>query len=222
MLDNILQIRMPIVCCYAVREGESLYLIDAGFVGGVGAIERALDQDGWHDLTLKGILITHGHLDHTLNAAALAAKYDAWVAAPKADKALLKGDFSGCGIGRVGGWMQQAGASLLNYKRPVDVRWYDPDTRFDFLGGIKVVALPGHTAGHSGFLFGRNLFCGDLFASFAVFSHLPPRVFNENTAVAKTSFLKAAEMGIDGVFPCHCDGASAEIHLERLRKRAGV
>lgn len=218
MLKNVIQIRMPMVCCYAVREGDSVYLIDTGFVGGVKAIERALNREGWRDLPVKGILLTHGHLDHTLNAAALASKYDTWVAAPLADRSLLEGDFSISGLGRVGGLMQQAGAALLNYRKPDEIIWYKQDSGGEIPDCFKVVALPGHTAGHSGFLFGRHLFCGDAFASFDVLLHLPPRIFNNDTDLAQRSLCTVAEMNIDGVFPCHCDKAVPKTHLERLRR----
>ncbi len=208
------------VCCYAVRDGDSAYLIDTGFVGGLNVIEKALEQEGWCELTLKGILLTHGHLDHTLNAEAIASRHDAWVMAPGADRSLLEGDFSGEGLGRVGGVMQQAGAALLNYRKPDEIIWYQKETRFDFPAGIEIVPLPGHTAGHSGFLLGRHLFCGDAFASFADFPHLPPQIFNNDTEQAKVSLGVIAGMDIDGVFPHHCDKASPEVHLERLRRMA--
>lgn len=220
MLSDVLQIRGPMVCCYAVREGGSIYLIDTGFINGVKAIERALDREGWRDLSVKGILLTHGHLDHTLNAAALASWYGAWVVAPEADRSLLEGDFRTCGFGRVGGLMQQAAATLLNYRNPTEINWYENNTGFDFSDRIKSVALPGHTSGHSGILFGRHLFCGDVFASFGFLSHLPPGIFNNDTELAQMSLRAVAEMDIDGVLPCHCDKATPEIHLERLRQIA--
>ena len=114
--------------------------------------------------------------------------------------------------------MQRAGAAFLNYREPDEISWYEKDTSCEIPNCFKVVALPGHTGGHSGFLFGRYLFCGDVFASFGVLSHLPPRIFNNDTGQVKTSLCKVVEMDIDGVFPCHCDKAAPETHLERLRR----
>ncbi|NOY00948.1 MAG: MBL fold metallo-hydrolase [Verrucomicrobia bacterium] len=220
MLQDVLQIRMAMVCCYAVRMGGAVYLIDTGFVGGENAIERALDQDGWRDLPVKGILLTHGHLDHTLNVVALASHHGAWVAAPEADRVLLEGDFSVTGLGCVGGMMQQAGATMLNYKKPTGINWFYNKTSCEFPAGIEAVPLPGHTDGHTGFLFGRYLFCGDLFASFGAYSHRSPGIFNHHGEQAEESLLKVADMDIDGILPCHCDKASPETHLERLRRMA--
>ncbi len=220
MLQDVIQIRMAMVCCYAVRMGGAVYLIDTGFVGGENAIERALDQEGWRDLPVKGILLTHGHLDHTLNVAALASRHGSWVAAPAGDRALLEGEFNVGGLGCVGGMMQQVGATLLNYKKPTEINWFENKTSCEFPAGIEVVSLPGHTDGHTGFLFGRYLFCGDVFASLVFFSHRPPGIFNHNSERAEKSLLKVAGMDIDGVLPCHCDKASPETHLERLRGRA--
>ena len=208
------------VCCYAVRVDGAVYLIDTGFIGGMGAIERALDQEGWRDLPVKGILVTHGHLDHTLNAVALASKYGAWVAAPLEDRSLLEGDFRGDGLGRLGGVMQQVGAAFLKYRKPDEINWFHKGSTEKFAESFKRVVLPGHTAGHSGFLFGRYLFCGDLIASHRRISHWPPSIFNKNTEQAKRSLKLVAEMDIDGIYPNHCDQTSPEVHLERLRKIA--
>lgn len=220
MLKDVLQIRCPLVSCYALRQGDALYLIDTGFLGAVKAIEQALDQDGWRELSLKGIILTHGHLDHTFNAAKLAAKHGAWVMAPEADRVLLEGDFHATGLGWVGGQMQQIAASLFGYQHPADVRWYDGDTSFDFLNNFKLLPLPGHSAGHSGFVWGRHLFCGDLFASFALFSHWPPGIFNLDNEQVKKNLLRVAKMDLEGVFPHHCDKVSAAKHLERLHRLA--
>ncbi|MCF6313047.1 MAG: MBL fold metallo-hydrolase [Verrucomicrobiales bacterium] len=219
----MLQIRMPMVCCYALRQGDAVYLIDTGFVGGAKVINRALQQRGWGDLQVEGILLTHGHLDHTLNAARLADEYGAWVMAPEKDKVLLEGDFSGDAWGKVGGWMQQAAALVLRYKMADDIIWYQEDTSCDLrVEGLQVSSLPGHTAGHSGFLYQGYLFCGDLFASHDFFTHLPPSIFNQNTVAAKSSLLQVAEMDLEGVFPCHCDRVTPEVHLSRLLQLAAA
>ncbi len=82
LLDHdILQVRTPVVHFYVLRDSSGLYLIDTGFIGGRFFLRRALRQCGWSREPLRGILLTHGHLDHILNTAQLAKESGAWIAA---------------------------------------------------------------------------------------------------------------------------------------------
>jgi glyoxylase-like metal-dependent hydrolase (beta-lactamase superfamily II) len=80
--------------------------------------------------------------------------------------------------------------------------------------------LPGHTAGHTGFLCERLklLFCGDLFASFRGFSHLPPAILNTDPGLIALSVSRVLSLNLAGVIPNHADAASPAEHLARLRR----
>src|SRR5690606_16329915 len=86
--------------------------------------------------------------------------------------------------------------------------------------GLRVIHLPGHTAGHSGLYCESRklLFSADLFASYARFTHLPPRILNVDSREISLSLTKALSLDLTGVLPNHGDHASPEIHLERLRR----
>jgi glyoxylase-like metal-dependent hydrolase (beta-lactamase superfamily II) len=70
--DDILQVRALALCFYVLRDSTGLYLIDGGFVGARYLLARALRRRGWNREPVRGIIVTHGHLDHILNVASLA------------------------------------------------------------------------------------------------------------------------------------------------------
>ena len=220
--SDILEIRSSVVTFYVLRDDDRLYLIDTGFIGGWKRLMKGLRTVGWDNLPVNGILLTHGHLDHTFNAARISEETGAWIAAPRADESLVRGEFRTEGLGRIGGWLQTVGSAILRYRPPRDVRWFDEGHEFDFAGGIRAITLPGHTAGHTGLflLRSRLLFSGDLFASFGQFSHRPPRIFNARTDHIAESMKAALSLDPAGVMPCHGFRAAPEDHLARLTKLA--
>ncbi len=64
MPPDLLIVRTLIVQFFVLRDGDVLYLIDTGFIGGRRALHAALVARGWDTLPIRGILLTHGHLDH--------------------------------------------------------------------------------------------------------------------------------------------------------------
>ena len=89
-------------------------------------------------------------------------------------------------------------------------------------GGLRVVALPGHTHGHCGFYSAQHqlLFSGDLFATAPFGPHIAPKILNQDNAAAHRSLHRALELPLNGVFPCHADEVPPERQLERLRSLA--
>lgn len=216
---DVLAIRSFGVVHYVLRHADGLYLIDAGFIGAIRAMEQTLEIKGWGALPIRGILLTHGHLDHILNAATIARQHGAWIAGPPADLDRYLGRPACRGLNRVAGWLERMGRSLLRFQPFTPDQWVEDGEEFPFLGGLRAVHLPGHTAGHTGYFCEsrRLLFCGDLFASYGPLSHRPPVVFNEDSAVARRSITKALTLDLQGVLPHHCLPASPERHLEWLR-----
>jgi len=220
MTDDLIQIRAPGVNYQVLRDGSGLCLIDAGFVNGLDYLWRALRERNWEREKIVGIIVTHGHLDHILNVGKLARETGAWVAAPRLDAAHYQGQPIYHGLSRVTGLLEAVGRPVLGFTPFTPDRLLDDGDALDIWHGLRAIHLPGHTAGHTGFYCEalKLLFAADLFASNAMLTHLPPRIFNSVQRQIPSSVAKALALDLLGVVPSHCDKSSPEVHLERLKK----
>lgn len=216
---DVLQVRAPALNFYVLRDDSGLYLLDAGFIGGRFLLQRALRQRGWERGPIRGIIVTHGHLDHILNVSAIARETGAWIAAPRLDAEHYAGHPHYRGWARVTGWLEQVGRPVLGFQPFVPDRWIDDGDHIDVWHGLRAVHLPGHTHGHMGFYCERLrlMFTGDLFASYRGIAHFPPAIFNSAPEQLQPGVAKVLEFDLAGVIPNHGDHASTEEHLRRLR-----
>jgi glyoxylase-like metal-dependent hydrolase (beta-lactamase superfamily II) len=170
---------------------------------------------------LRGILLTHGHLDHAFNAAHLADEFGAWIAAPHMDEHHLAGRHAYKGLSRVCGLMEALGRGLLAYRAPQVTSWLADGGVIPAWGGLVAVGLPGHTLGHMGFHApARNLlFTGDLFASSLGRAWLPPPIFNSCPDMIRGSLRKVLRLKPDGLVPNHGDRAMPAEHWRRFCER---
>lgn len=218
--DDLLQVRSMGVNFYVLRDARGLYVMDGGFLGGHLLLQRALQAHGWDRESIKGIIVTHGHLDHILNVARLAEKNQAWIAAPRLDAPHYQGLPVYQGLARVTGWLESIGRPILGFRPFTPTRLLDDGDFLDIWHGLRVIHLTGHTIGHSGFYCEKRkwLFSADLLASYAMFPHLPPAIFNHDSAMIRTSIRKALDLDLVGILPNHGDRASPSMHLQRLRE----
>jgi glyoxylase-like metal-dependent hydrolase (beta-lactamase superfamily II) len=219
MPPDLLIVRTFIVQFFVLRDGHALYLIDTGFIGGMRALDRALVARGWDKLPIRGILLTHGHLDHVRNAPALAKQQGAWIAGPEGDLEHYENRARFTGWGRVAGVSEWIGRWVLRQPsfRP-EKRLHDGD-ELPIWGGLRVIALPGHTHGHCGYYSAKHklLFSGDLFATFGFRPQIAPFYLNQDNVEARRSIQRALELPLDGVLPCHAAEVSPEQQLNYLR-----
>lgn len=218
-LDDIAPVRQIGVVFHVLRDGDGLYLIDTGFVGAERALARSLRRRGWQELPIRGILLTHGHLDHVLHTRRMADRFGAWIAAPRGDAGHYRGQPVYSGWARVTGLLEAMGRPLLGFQPFTPDRWLEDGEEIAIGKGLRVVGLPGHTHGHCGFHCParRLFFSGDLFASHGRWAHFPPRIFNSEPSLLPAALARTLALDLDGVLPNHGDGSPPEEHLRRLR-----
>lgn len=192
-------------CHVLVDEHDRAVVIDSGFVGSRKHFENVFARLGLKPSEVEAILLTHGHLDHTANLAWLKEWTGAPVFAHPLEQQHIDGTWPYRGISRVCGWMEAVGRRLVHYQ-PVQIdRTFSHDEWLPFWGGLRVVHLPGHSAGHCGFWSERNrlLFIGDLAAVWTWRTTLPPPIFNSQPELLKDSLRRAAAFHPEFVVPNH-------------------
>ncbi|WP_166350379.1 MBL fold metallo-hydrolase [Phytoactinopolyspora limicola] len=128
--------------CYVVASdaGEECVLVDPG----VGIDEQIGDVLAQHSLRPAGVLITHGHVDHTFSAPALSRRYDVPVYIHAADEYRLDDP-----VRTLGPDLAMAFASLgAQWSRPPRVRTFQAGASLEVAGlTVEVIHAPGHTEG---------------------------------------------------------------------------
>ena len=221
---------MPLkwVTCHLLvdHSDRSVVLVDGGFArGAIERIETSLVSLGLGWEAVQTILLTHGHLDHTLNLAELRRRTGAPLLAPRRDRDHLEGIHPYRGPSRIGGAAEWLGRRLFRYEVPEVDRWIEGGDHLSEWGGLEAVALPGHTAGHLGFL-SRELdllIAGDLFSHYRGRADLPPPWFNVDGAEVRESVIRADRLiSVGGrVVLNHATGTDALEHRQALRQLAG-
>ena len=201
-MRKVIQLRGFLVQHYLIVDGDEIHVIDGGFIGGISRIQRALNEMGKTFANVSSIIISHGHLDHLLNVAQLQELTHSNVYAPQADRDHIEGRHRYRSLAKVCGWLEAVGRWLLPYQAPQIDHWFKEG---DDLMGLKVVSLPGHTSGHSGFLLEEEklLLANDLFAHLFSRPSIPPWIFNNNHERAKESIRKAADLELKGIYLNH-------------------
>jgi len=222
-LNDCLRVRAGGSGFFLLRDDEGLWLIDTGWIMGRSRLRKELTAAGWEKLPLRGILMTHGHIDHMLNTGRLARENGIPVYGHPKDAARFAGHPRvERGLGRPLAELERRALSWPWFEPFVPQHWLVEGEVLPIWGGLRVVELPGHTMGHTGFFSERHglLFCGDLFASFGRFSHLPPAIFNEDGEAIPGSVALALSLPLSGVLPNHGDNAPPSEHWQRLKRLA--
>lgn len=211
-------IRGVMSVCHLLVEGDDAWLLDTGMVGEPVLVRRLLRRLGLRAESIRGIVLTHGHLDHAGNV----AFFKEWTGAPVYGHPLEQRHLDGCypyeGKARWCGRLEATGRAAFRYRPvPIDEPFEDGDV-LPVWGGLRVVHLPGHTEGHCGFYSERHdlLFSGDLFASYFFNTHLPPPILNSRPELIPESLRKAGRLDPRQIVPNHYDFADGELHKRRF------
>jgi glyoxylase-like metal-dependent hydrolase (beta-lactamase superfamily II) len=151
-------------CCVVVA-GErhddgtrDCVVVDAG-AGVADGVARVVEDER---LRVRAVLATHGHVDHTWDAAALCARYDVPLRLHAADAYRLDDPFGTLGLAPGGVGVSSALAQALaafgvraeDYRRPAVVEPFDGADPSLTAGDVVVRAVhaPGHTEGSTLYL----------------------------------------------------------------------
>lgn len=221
---GLIQIRGWLVSFYLLIDEDEVFIVDGGFIGDLLQIDSALKQEGLNWENLKGILMTHGHLDHTYNVGKILKKKKVPVYGHPADKQHFAGGHRYSGIARICGLLEFAGRKLLGFDSvTLDHEIADGDV-LDIWSGLQVIHTPGHTEGHCSYYSpGKKiLFSGDLFANWKYRTMLPWPWLNSCPDKFPESIGKVLELSPDGILANHCDRADAELQRKRFFGRFKV
>ena len=219
-MHNIIPIKGWAVTCYMIVNGEEVVLIDGGFVGDLKRIEKALTKAGKNFTNLRHILLTHGHLDHTYNIKELVNRSGAKVWGSVLEKEHIMGKYPYKGSAKVCGFLEVLGRTAFGYSSFELDELIEDGQQIPVGGGFQAIHLPGHTAGHFGYLHQPTniLFIGDLFENSWKRVDKSPFFLNTCPEHFPESFRKVINANPSGIYPNHCDKGSPEKHLEELKE----
>jgi len=174
---------------YLAVEADGLTLVDTGMPKSEGAVLTAVSELGYQPADLKRILITHADVDHAGSAAAIQAATGATVFASEPTAVFLQNGRSPEHMPRLIHWLsnlffkyQTVPSSALQVFRAGDV--------LPVLGGLEVIATPGHTLEHHSFyrLSTGLLFTGDaLNTRNGRLQSSPPRITADKEAARQSA-----------------------------------
>lgn len=196
-------------------------LLDTGFPGDLRQVRRVMRRAGVGPEDVSAILLTHGHIDHAGNAAALKEWTGAPIYAHPAEQPHLDGVYPYRGAARVAGRLEALGRAVTHYRPArIDVA-ISNGQELPFWGGLHVVHLPGHTVGHCGFYSARHdlLFSGDLWVRFMMRTTVSPVIFSDEPRLRLASLRKARAIGARWIVPGHYDVSNArrlKVRFEQL------
>ena len=167
VIPGVYQIKMTASNLYLIVESGELTLIDGGTKQAYPRVLALIERLGFAPASLKRILLTHADIDHVGVVKPLQKLICPEVCASQlAAEALAEGRSSRAlqvwGLRGLSHWLQPRVSDAMHIQ--VD-RVLQPGEMLPLLGGLEVLAAPGHTPGQLVF-FARGkglLFSGDAF-----------------------------------------------------------
>ena len=210
MSSDITIITIPFILnvsvnCYLVQSSEGFILVDTGMTKKRRSIEQEHESAGCTPGNLKLIVLTHGDIDHSGNAAYLREKFDTNIAMHHDDSGMVEyGDMTwnrkkpNFFIRTIFGLLFRL--SKADRFKP-DILLKDGDDLSEYGFEAEVLEIPGHSMGSVGFLTGNgDLFCGDLLGNTD-----KPELWSiiDDAAAANASVEKLKSIEINTIYPGH-------------------
>jgi glyoxylase-like metal-dependent hydrolase (beta-lactamase superfamily II) len=172
---------------YLIGDDDGLTIVDAGLGSATPKIVSQLRAAGYRPGDVKRILVTHAHIDHVGGLPELSAATGAQVVCSTIEKPFTEGKQP---LVRKGG---KAGTTMKG--TPVDRMVDDGEVLTEVLGGLHVVATPGHSPGQIAFWQPQLgvLICGDTMMNLFGL-RLPFDAFTADMAEARRSVAKVARL----------------------------
>lgn len=169
---------------YLIVEPPNIVLIDTGMPKQQQAIFKLLNSLGYQPTDLTHILVTHADMDHVGSLAALQEASRARVLAGSASAELIVRGKSPKHMPAVVQWIIDTFIKYGSVSKDKITIFQDGET-LPFLGGLQVLATPGHTLDHFSFFspVAGVLFVGDaLNTRDGRINLTPPRITADKTA----------------------------------------
>ena len=186
ILPNIHWLNLGSVNAYLCIDEDGLTLIDTGMPGKGDDILNYINKIGYDYAGLKRILITHADLDHAGSLAHLVTETNAVVHASEATAGYLR-------EGKSPPHMPRLAQAILNrflrYGVVTNVKHIRDGDQLPVLGGLNVVATPGHTLDHLSYYSPVTgaLFAGDILHTRRNKLQLTPKRVTADMAKARQS-----------------------------------
>lgn len=180
-----------------IEDSGGLTIVDAGLPFAPAVIVRQLRAAGRDPREVKHILVTHAHPDHVGGLPVLKALTGARVIASALERAVVEGRVA------VAQTPPEKLTGARRYVRPpamrlrgtvVDQEVANRDL-LDIMGGLEVIATPGHTPGHVSYWQPRRriLLCGDVMVN-GLWLRLPAPAFTYDMEENRRSIGRLARL----------------------------
>lgn len=215
MTAQLLRIGDDIIAIHAIVTDEGVTLIDAGLSGDLGILRHALAAVGRSVADIRGVVLTHGDVDHIGIAERLRAEHGIPLHILDRDEDLAMGRTTkkaAAGAWRLGPVLQFLWRTLrrgaLRTRRPLELHLVADGDVLDLPGRPEIIATPGHTRGSAVIRVPLvdALFLGDAITTRHVLTgedgaRLAP--FSEDTAETRRSLEKLRDLPETRIFPGH-------------------
>ena len=206
LVDGVYQLGTRAVNSYIIDGDEGVTLVDTLTAKREDVIAESLKEIGRSLADVIAILLTHSHMDHTGNAAAVKAASGATLYASETDTPAIQGSVRPplpptSWYAAPMFWV----ALLIPSPPPAEVdRFISEDANELLPGDLRAIDTPGHTPGHTSYLLDRAggvLLVGD--AAWATRDGSVKRGWNRSTPEVDGSLRHLAEFDFEIAAFCH-------------------